>query len=121
MVIGHKLSTKDETPFFEWKKYRYMIRGLQYLTHTMSDIENTIGFVEIFQVDPREVHYAAVKRISKYLKQTLEYGLWCERSNFFTLNAYTDIDWAGSMDDRKSTSGGAFFLQGRLVSWLSKK
>ena len=39
----------------------------------------------------------------------------------FTLCAYTDVDWAGSMDDRKSTNGGAFFLGGRLVSWLSKK
>ena len=47
--------------------------------------------------------------------------MWYDRSNDFTLYAYTDVDWVGNMDDRKSTTGGAFFLVGRLVSWLSKK
>jgi len=62
-----------------------------------------------------------VKRIFRYLKGTLEYGLWYDRSNDFTLSAYTNAGWAGSMDDKKRMSGGAFFLGGRLVSWLSKK
>ena len=44
-----------------------------------------------------------------------------DRSNDFTLCAHTGADWADNMDDRKSTSGGAFFLGGRLISWLSKK
>ena len=48
MIIGHKLSGKDETPTVEQKKYRSMIGGLQYLTHTRIDIENTIGIVAIF-------------------------------------------------------------------------
>ena len=47
--------------------------------------------------------------------------MWYHRSNDFTLYAYTNADWVGSMDDKKSTNGGAFFLGGRLVSWLSKK
>ena len=55
------------------------------------------------------------------MKGTLDFGLWYDRSSDFTLYAYSDTDWAGSMDDRKRTSGGAFFLGGRLVSWLSKK
>jgi hypothetical protein len=54
------------------------------------------------------------------LKGTSEFGLCYEKSNDLTLSAYIDADWAGSMDGRKSTSGGAFFLGGRLVSWLSK-
>ena len=98
-----------------------MIGGLQYLTHTRPDIENAIGIVARFQGDPREAHYVAVKRIFRYLKGTPKFRLWYDKSNDFTLYAYTDVDWAGSMDDRKSTSGGAFFLGGRLVSWLSKK
>ena len=55
------------------------------------------------------------------MKGTFEFGLWYENSNDFTLSAYSDVDWEGSMDDRKSTSDGAFFLGGRLVSWLSKR
>ena len=46
---------------------------------------------------------------------------WYDRSNDFTLYSYTNVDWARDMVDRKSTSGGAFFLGRRLVSWLSKK
>jgi hypothetical protein len=63
----------------------------------------------------------AVKRIFRYLRATLDFGLWYPKTKYFTLNAYTDADWAGSVDDRKSTSGGAFFLGKCLVSWLSKK
>ena len=121
MVIGHKLSIKDEMPIVEQKKYRSMIGGLQYLTHTRLDIENVVRIVARFKVDPREVHYEIVKRIFRYLKGTLEFKLWYDRSNGFTLYAYTYVDWLGSMNEKKSTSGGIFFLGARLVSWLSKK
>ena len=59
--------------------------------------------------------------IFRYLKGTSKYEFWYDRSNDFTLSAYTDEDWASSLDEKKSTSGGAFFLGGRLISWLSKK
>ena len=62
-----------------------------------------------------------MKRIFKYLQGTQNYGLWYPRDTDLTLHAYTDADWAGSVDERKSTSGGAFFMGSRLVSWFSKK
>ena len=70
MVIGYKLSTKDETPIIEQKKYISMIGGLQYLTHIRPDIENEVGIVARFQANPKEAHYAIVKRIFRYLKGT---------------------------------------------------
>lgn len=120
MITGHNLSSKDETPTIEQKRYRFMIGSLQYLTHTKPYIEIVVGIVSRFQADPKETHYATVKRIFKYLKGTPNFGLWYDRSSDFTLCAYTDVDWVGNMDDRKSTSGGAFFLRG-LVSWIRKK
>lgn len=63
----------------------------------------------------------ATKRIFRYLKGTIDYGLWYPYEGNFDLKAYTDADWAGNIDDQKSTTGGAFFLGGRLVSWNSKK
>eukprot|EP00253_Pinus_taeda_P034510 PITA_34510 len=57
----------------------------------------------------------------KYLQGTQNYGLWYPRDTDLTLHAYTDADWDESVDDRKSTSGGAFFMGSRLVSWFSKK
>ena len=74
-----------------------------------------------FQEDPKESHYIVVKMIFRYLKVTPNFGLWYDRSNDFTLCTYTKLDWEDNMHDRKSTSGGAFFVRERLASWLSKK
>ena len=63
----------------------------------------------------------AVKRIFRYLKGTMDYGLWYPKDEKFDLKSFSDADWAGSLDDRKSTSGNAFFLGYRLVAWSSKK
>ena len=63
----------------------------------------------------------AIKRIMRYLKGTEEYGLWYKLGGNLNLKVFTDADWAGNIDDRKITSGGAFFLEKRLVSWISKK
>ena len=57
----------------------------------------------------------------KYLKCIAEYGLYYKKNEDFELKAYIDAEWASSSDNRKSTSGGAFFLGSRLVSWTSKK
>jgi hypothetical protein len=62
-----------------------------------------------------------VKRIFRYLKGTTEFGLWYLKGNELTMVTYIDADWAGSIDDRRSTSGEAFYLGDCLVSWLSKK
>ena len=70
--------------------------------------------------DPSEPHFSAVKRILHYLRGTLEYGLLLRRGAASELTVYTDTDWAGCPDTRKSTSGYAVFLGGNLVSWSSK-
>ena len=63
----------------------------------------------------------AMKRIMRYLKGTDDFGLYYKRTEKFQLRAYTNADWGGNIDDRKSTSGGALFLGKRLVTWTSKK
>ena len=63
-----------------------------------------------FQANPKEYHYATVKRIFRYLKETSDHGIWYDRNSDFTLCTYTNADWAGDRDDSNSTSGGAFFL-----------
>ena len=62
-----------------------------------------------------------IKRIMRYLKGTEHYGLWYKMGGNLDLNIFTDADWADNIDDRKRTSGGAFFLGKRLVSLTSKK
>ena len=82
---------------------------------------HAVGIVGRFQENPKESHLQVVKRIFKYLQETMEFDLWYIRDANLTLHAYIDADWERSVDDKKSTSGGAFYTGSRLVSWFSKK
>nr|GFC12627.1 retrovirus-related Pol polyprotein from transposon TNT 1-94 [Tanacetum cinerariifolium] len=74
------------------------------------------------KAQPTEKHLTAVKRIFRYLKDTIHMGLWYPKDTDFELTAFLDSDHAGCLDSRKSTSGGIQFLGGnKLVSWSSKK
>lgn len=74
-----------------------------------------------FQDALKKSHVNVVIRIFKYLQGTLVYGLWYPKNGDFSLESYTYANWAGCIDDWKRTSGGSFFLGGRLVSWHKKK
>ena len=121
MVTGCKLSKEEKSPKVDQTLYRSMIGSLLYLTASRPDILQSVCLVARYQADPREAHMVAVKRILRYLKGTVNFGLWYIKSENFTLMAYLDADWAGCVDDRRSTSGGAFYLGKSLVSWHSKK
>src|SRR4029079_14286028 len=71
--------------------------------------------------DPRESHLAALKRLLRYVRGTVDLGLVLHRSSHAELVVYTDADWTGCPDTRRSTSGYAVFLGGNLVSWSSKR
>ena len=121
MATRHKLSKNDESTEVNQTMYRSMIGKLQYVVHRRPDIALVVGIVARFSTNPRENHLMVVKRIMRYLKVTDDVGLYYKRSDKFELNVYTNADWGGNIDDRKSTSGGALFLGKRLVTWTSKK
>ena len=98
-----------------------MIGSLLYVTTTRLDVMNAVCQVARFQSSPNSSHLLAVKRILRYLKGTTNYGLWYPKGNNLDLYAFTYADWAGCVDDKKSTSGATFYLGGCLVSWSSKK
>ncbi|KAL0325747.1 UNVERIFIED_CONTAM: Retrovirus-related Pol polyprotein from transposon RE2 [Sesamum radiatum] len=75
----------------------------------------------MFMQSPSQVHYAAAKRILRYLRGTKDFGIWYKSTNDAKLVGYTDSDWAGSVDDMKSTSGYTFSLGSGIFSWASKK
>ena len=85
-----------------------MIGSLLYVTASRPDVKEAVGMVARFQAAPKESHVQAVKRIFRYLKETIDLGLWYPSKSTFSLKAYSDADWAGYLDDMKSTSGGAF-------------
>ena len=62
-----------------------------------------------------------LKRIIKYVKTTADFGVWHSKDTNDVLAGYSDVDWAGNTNDRKSTSRGCFYVGNNLVSWMSKK
>ncbi|GJT30877.1 putative ribonuclease H-like domain-containing protein [Tanacetum coccineum] len=101
--------------------YRSMIVSLMYLTASRPDIMFAVCACARFQVTPKTSHLLAVKRIFRYLKGKPTLGLWYSRDSPFELVAYTDSDYAGATQDRKSTTGGCQFLGNMLISWQCKK
>ncbi|GJS47881.1 hypothetical protein Tco_0598002 [Tanacetum coccineum] len=102
-------------------KYRSMIGGLMYLTASRPDIAFVTFVSARYQARPTEKHLKEVKRIFRYLRQSINMGLWYTKDSGFELIAYADADHAVCNDDCKSTSGGIQFLGEKLVSWSSKK
>nr|GEX24960.1 uncharacterized mitochondrial protein AtMg00810-like [Tanacetum cinerariifolium] len=102
-------------------RYRGMVGCLMYLTASRPDIVFVVCMCARYQAKPTEKHLYAIKRIFRYLKGTLNIGLWYPKDSGFTLTAFIDADYAGCQDTRRSTSGFAQFLGGRLVSWSLKK
>ena len=98
-----------------------MIGSLLYLTTSRSDIMYSVYFCARFQSCPKESHLSAIKRILKYLKGTMDIGLWYRKSDNFELIGFSNVDFVGCKVERKSTSGTCHFLQRQLVSWHSKK
>jgi hypothetical protein len=92
-----------------------------YLTNTRPDICFAVNTLSQFLVEPRHVHLVAAKHVMRYLKGTIDCGLSYDGDHDFTLSGYTDADWAGSVSDRKSTSGCCFSLGSAMISWQSRK
>ena len=116
-----KLSACSSTPYEDPTHYRSLVGALQYLTFTRPDITYDVQQVCLFMHDPREEHMQALKRIVRYIQGTLEYGLHLYSSPISTLISYTDADWGGCPDTRRSTSGYCVFLGDNLVSWSAKR
>ena len=105
----------------EGTKYRSIVGALQYLTLTRPDISFSVNKVCQFVHAPTTVHWTAVKRILRYLQGSVETGLRLCKSSSTAVSAFSDADWAGCPDDRRSTGGFAIFLGSNLISWNAKK
>nr|GEZ31521.1 putative ribonuclease H-like domain-containing protein [Tanacetum cinerariifolium] len=101
--------------------YGSMIGSLMHLTTSRLDIMFTVCAYARHQVTPKECHLHAVKRMFRYLKGHPKLGIWYPKESPFDLVAYSDSDYGGATQDRKSTTRGCQFLGRRLISWQCKK
>ncbi|KAG9442558.1 hypothetical protein H6P81_018412 [Aristolochia fimbriata] len=121
MRTNEKLHRDSEGVGADQHLHRSMIGSLLYLTTSRPDLCFSVGVCARYQANPKESHLQAVKRILRYVHGTTQLGIFYSNSSTVALAGYSDADWAGNSDDRKSTSGGCFYLGTNLVAWYSKK
>ncbi|GJS15066.1 retrovirus-related pol polyprotein from transposon TNT 1-94 [Tanacetum coccineum] len=131
---GMKYSNPVDSPIVEKSKqdediqgksvdpthYRGMVGTLMYLTASRLGLTFAGCMCTQYQAKPTEKHLHAIKIILKYLRGTINRGLWYPKDSSIALTAYADADHVGCQDTRRSTSGSMQLLGDRLVSWLSK-
>jgi histone deacetylase 1/2 len=113
--LGTPLGSDDST------QYRSIVGALQYLTLTRPDLAFSVNKVCQYLHAPTTAHWTAVKRILHYVKDTSGLGITFRRSPSTLLSAFSNADWAGCLDDRRSTGGFAIFIGPNLVSWHARK
>jgi histone deacetylase 1/2 len=116
-----ELSASAGPPVADPIEYQNLVGALQYLTFTHPDIAYVVQQVCLHMHDPHEQYLAAIKGILRYVKGTLSHGLQLPLSSPASMVTYTDADWAGCPDTRRSTSGFCVYLDDNLVSWSSKR
>ena len=92
-----------------------------YLIASHPDISFSVGVCARFQANPKMSHLTVVKRIIIYVSGTSDFGLFYSQGYNVSLAGYSDTDWVGNADDRKSTIGKCFYVGTNLVAWMSKK
>jgi hypothetical protein len=118
-----KLSKQSTQPLVDATAYQSIIGSLRYLVNTHPDFAFAVGYVSHFLKEPREDHLAAMKKILCYVAGTCNWGLWFnwKKRNQALLTGFSDADFAGDVDARKSTIGVIFFLANSPITWQSIK
>ncbi|KAK5793053.1 hypothetical protein PVK06_034188 [Gossypium arboreum] len=118
---GEKLTSSGNQKRVDEKEYESLVDYLLYLTATRPDIMYAVSLLSRFMHCCNVVHCKAAKRVLIYVKGTLDHGVKFEKAKELKLIGYSDSDWAGSIDDMKSTSGYFFTLGSGALCWSSKK
>jgi hypothetical protein len=127
ILKGIKLSeemcakTPEERKFMSNIPYSSALGSLMYaMLFTRPDLCYAVGILSRYQVNPGETHWKQLRNVLRYVKGTMDYHL-CFNGHNLQLQGFTDADWQGDLDERKSTSGYIFKLAGGAISWRSKK
>nr|GEV80264.1 hypothetical protein [Tanacetum cinerariifolium] len=114
----------DEDPLgilVDQTRFRSMVSSLMYRTASRPDLVFVVCMCFRYQASPTKNHLEALKRVFRYLRGTINWGLWYPKDIVMALTAYADADHAGCQYTRRSTSGSTQFFGDKLVSWSSKK
>ena len=121
MVPRTVLSKDNEGISVDATKFKQAIGSLMYLIVTRPDLMFCVSLISRYMANPKASHWATTKRLLRYLQGTIEYGLFYKKGQKMSLSAYSDNNYAGDPDDRRSTTGSLFMIGTTAVSWASKK
>jgi hypothetical protein len=121
MASSTNLSAFDGEPFPDHTLFRSTVGALQYLSLTRPDIAFCVNKLSQFMHKPTLLHWQSVKRLLWYLKFTIQFGIQIYCNSDTSIHAFSDADWAGSKDDRRSIGSYCVFLGRNLISWSCKK
>ena len=121
MASSTNLLAYEREPFSNHTLFRSTVGALQYLSITRPDIAFSVNKLSQFMHKPTQPHWQSVKCLLRYLKSTIQFRLHIYRSSCSTLQAYSNVDWAGNKDDCRSTGSFCIFLSKNLISWGCRK
>ena len=125
LETGAKLKKETDDKFVSATLYKQIIGSLRYLCNTRPDICQSVGLLSRFMEKPQECHLTAVKRVLRYIKGTIDHGVLMPKKKKNGSDAevygYTDSDFSGDQDEKKSTAGHIFMIEGAPISWSSRK
>lgn len=121
IVPGFKISKDEKGVEIDSVLYKQMVGSMMYLTATRPDIMFAVSLISRYMSRPIELHLSAAKRVLRYLQGTTGFGIFYAKGGNKELIGFTDSDYAGCLEDRKSTSGYTFILSSGAVAWSSRK
>jgi hypothetical protein len=121
MSMATVLDPDENGKAIDQREYMSMIDSLLYLTVTRPNIQFTVCLCAHFQASPRSSYWTTIQRIFRYLKYTLEFGIWYSTSSSLDFVGFFDADFVGCGIDQKSTSSIYHFLESFLVCWSAHK
>nr|XP_048324153.1 secreted RxLR effector protein 161-like [Ziziphus jujuba var. spinosa] len=121
MEKGLKLVKDSGGKMVDSTLYKQIVGSLMYLIATRPNIMHSVSLISRYMENPKQIHLLAAKRILRYLRGTMDFGLFYKMGEKSDLYGFTDSDYAGDLDDRRSTSGYVFMRGSAAISWLSKK
>lgn len=121
MCSSSSLSIHSVVALEDGSEYRVVVGSLQYLLLTRPDVAYAVNKLSQFMHRPTTEHWAAVKRVLRYLDGTFQTGFFLSRHNSLSLHAFSDADWTGNRDDYTSMGAFVIFLGKHPISWSAKK